>query len=81
MDISQVFGSDGEISDDDLDRLFSELLQQEPPSELVEKILNTVQHLPLPQLIQPEPLQVVTWDEQECEGTELLVHHEHLLPS
>ena len=81
MNLSQVFDSDDELSDDDFDRLFSELLQKEPPPELVERILDAVQQLPLPQLIQQEPLEIVTWDEIEGEDNTLLVRHERLQPS
>jgi hypothetical protein len=88
MEMSQVLGLDAELSDDDLDRLFSELLQREPPPELVEQILNSVRQLPLPQFIQsPQELEVTTWDwETEADAVSeeeqgLLVHHEHLQPS
>jgi hypothetical protein len=42
-----------ESSEDEIDQLFSQLLQIEPPPTLVDDILASIAHLPLPQKIQP----------------------------
>lgn len=47
-------------SDDEIDELFSQLLQIEPPPTLVDDILATVARLPLPQEMDP-----MTWDDVE----------------
>lgn len=50
-------------SEDEIDKLFSQLLQVEPPTTLVDDILASVACLPLPQA-----LESMTW-----EGVERLV--------
>ena len=47
-------------SEDEIDELFSQLLQIKPPATLVDDILATVAHLPLPQ-----EMSTMTWDEAE----------------
>jgi hypothetical protein len=47
-------------SEDEIDELFSQLLQIEPPPTLVDDILATVARLPLPQ-----EMDKMTWDEVE----------------
>ena len=47
-------------SEDEIDELFSQLLQIEPPSTLVDNILATVARLPLPQ-----DMDRMTWDDVE----------------
>ncbi len=47
-------------SEDEIDELFSQLLQIEPPSTLVNDILATVARLPLPQ-----EMGIMTWDDVE----------------
>lgn len=47
-------------SEDEIDELFSQLLQIEPPTTLVDDILATVARLPLPQDMEP-----MTWDDVE----------------
>jgi len=46
--------------EDEIDELFSQLLQIEPPTRLVDDILASVAHLPLPQ-----EMQSMTWDDVE----------------
>jgi hypothetical protein len=43
-----------ESSEDEIDQLFSQLLQIEPPPTLVDDILASIAHLPLPQNIQSD---------------------------
>jgi hypothetical protein len=47
-------------SEDEIDKLFSQLLQIEPPVTLVDTILATVAHLPLPQ-----EMDKMTWEDVE----------------
>ena len=47
-------------SEDEIDQLFSQLLQIEPPTTLVDDILATVARLPLPQYMDK-----MTWDDVE----------------
>jgi hypothetical protein len=47
-------------SEDEIDELFSHLLQIEPPTTLVDDILATVARLPLPQ-----EMEKMTWDDVE----------------
>lgn len=47
-------------SEDEIDELFSHLLQIEPPATLVDDILATVARLPLPQ-----EMEKMTWDDVE----------------
>jgi hypothetical protein len=47
-----------ESSEDELDELFSQLLQIEPPPTLIDTILTSVACLPLPQ-----EMQAMTWDD------------------
>ena len=47
-------------SEDEIDKLFSQLLQIEPPPTLVDDILATVARLQLPQEMDP-----MTWDDVE----------------
>jgi hypothetical protein len=42
-----------ESPEDEIDQLFRQLLQIEPPPTLVDDILASIAHLPLPQNIQP----------------------------
>ncbi|MDQ2887209.1 MAG: hypothetical protein M3Y39_14130 [Chloroflexota bacterium] len=42
-----------ESPEDEIDQLFRQLLQIEPPPTLVDDILASIAHLPLPQKIQP----------------------------
>ena len=47
-------------SEDEIDELFSQLLQIEPPATLVDDILATVARLPLPQ-----EMEKMTWGDVE----------------
>ncbi len=58
--------------EDEIDELFSRLLQIEPPATLVDDILASVAQLPLPQ-----EMQSMTWD--DVEG--LVVHNKAQQPS
>ena len=59
-------------SEDEIDEFFSQLLQIEPPTTLVDDILATVARLPLPQ-----EMEKMTWD--EVEG--LIAHNKTQEPS
>ncbi len=58
--------------EDEIDELFSQLLQIEPPATLVDDILATVAGLPLPQ-----EMGKMTWD--DVEG--LIAHNKTQRPS
>ena len=45
-----------ESSEDEIDQLFSKLLQIEPPPTLVDDILASIAHLPLPQNIHSQDI-------------------------
>jgi len=67
-----ILFSEETAQDDEIDRIFSQLPVIEPPEVLIERILDTVSHLPRPQCLLP-PL----WD-----GTEgLIVRHDRCEPS
>ena len=59
-------------SEDEIDELFSQLLQIEPPPTLVDDILASVARLPLPQEMPP-----MTWN--DVEG--FIVHGKKQIPS
>lgn len=44
----QVLLADNITSDDEIDNLFSQLQQIEPPPSLVERIMQSVKNIPLP---------------------------------
>ncbi len=46
--------TEDESSEDEIDQLFRQLLQIEPPPTLVDDILASIAHLPLPQKIQSD---------------------------
>ena len=57
----------GTTEENDIDRLFAHLEQCEPPVGMVERIMNAVAHLPLPQICQMSPwqdLEVLAIDEE-----------------
>ncbi len=49
--------------DDEMDELFSKLEQMEPPASLIEDILVSVAHLPLPQYLTPLDVEAVNLHE------------------
>lgn len=82
------------MGDDEIDKLFSQLGQIEPPAEVIENILNTVSRLPLPQYLSDEDIEEVMksvgTQPQESEDSllsaldvvdDLVVRRPHLLPS
>jgi hypothetical protein len=60
--------------DEDVDEVFSRLDQLKPPADFVNRVMQAVSRLPLPQVLQP--CAELDWDD---EG--LIVHHEHKRPS
>ncbi len=72
QDISAIFADDGD-SFEDLDKLFSQLEQFEPPADMVGRIMDAVNKLPPPWAFQP------TSTSHDDEG--LLVRYDHKQPS
>lgn len=75
----QVLLADDVASDDDIDNIFSQLQQIEPPPSLVERIMRSVRNISLPQgqtEAQERP-DSPFWD--NVDG--LIVRRSHLLPS
>lgn len=66
------FGDDP--PDGDVDEVFSRLDQLKPPADFVNRVMQAISRLPLPQMFQPGA--ELDWDD---EG--LIVHHEHKRPS
>lgn len=64
------------MADDEVDRLFSQLEQMEPPAGVIENILNTVSRLPLPQYLSDEVIEEamksLCSSEQEPEDSHLV---------
>ena len=60
--------------DEDMDEIFSRLDQLKPPTDFVNRVMQAISRLPLPQMLQPGA--ELDWDD---EG--LIVHHEHKRPS
>jgi hypothetical protein len=65
---------DDDPGNEDMEDVFSRLGQLNPPTDFVDRVMQTVSRLPLPQLLQSDDEQ--TWDEED-----LIVHHEHKRPS
>lgn len=55
--VNNVENIDDFMADDEIDRLFSQLEQMEPPTGAIENILNTVSRLPLPQYLSDEDIE------------------------
>ena len=72
----QVLLADDVASDDDIDSIFSQLQQIEPPPSLVERIMRSVRNIPLPEG-QERPDSPWLWD--NVDG--LIVCRSRLLPS
>ena len=69
-----------DVASDDIDNIFSQLQQIEPPPSLVERIMQSVSKLPLPQErpgAQERTDSSIFWD--NIDG--LVVRKNHLLPS
>lgn len=60
--------------DEDVDKVFSQLGQLKPPIDFVNRVMQAVSRLPLPQVLQPSA--ELSWDDDD-----LIVHHEHKRPS
>ena len=60
--------------DEDVDRVFSQLDQLKPPIDFVNRVMQAVSRLPLPQVLQPNA--ELSWDDDD-----LIVHHERKRPS
>lgn len=76
----QVLLADDVASDDDIDSIFSQLQQIEPPPSLVERIMRSVRNIPLPQgqaEVQERPDSPWLWN--NVDG--LIVRRSRLLPS
>jgi hypothetical protein len=67
--------SDDILPNDELDDLFNQLEQLEPPPALIARILSTISHLPRPR--PPQAEQYPPWDELDT----LVVRHEDYPPS
>lgn len=63
-----------DLPDEDVDEVFSRLDQLKPPADFVNRVMQAISRLPLPQMLQPGA--ELDWDD---EG--LIVHHEHKRPS
>jgi hypothetical protein len=77
-DFAQILYSDEShdlSSDDEIDNLFCQLEQIEPPPSLVDSILASVRLLSHTQM--QSVTELVDWDEMDG----LVVHHEYLQPS
>lgn len=55
--VNNIENADDFMVDDEVDRLFSQLGQMEPPAGVIENILNTVSRLPLPQYLSDEDIE------------------------
>lgn len=69
-----------DVTSDDIDNIFSQLQQIEPPPSLVERIMQSVSKIPLPQErpdAQERTDSSIFWD--NIDG--LVVRKNHLLPS
>lgn len=55
--VNTIENVDDFMADDEVDRLFSQLGQMEPPAGVIENILNTVSRLPLPQYLSDEDIE------------------------
>ncbi len=69
----QVSIENAETSEDDIDELFSQLEQFQPPKDFVQRVMQAVSKLPLPQ--------VVTENTESIAGEGLIVHRENVPPS
>ncbi len=71
QNVSPVHFDDDQNSFDDLDALFNHLEPFEPPADMVERIMDAVAKLPLPQILPRTP--------SDKDG--LLIQHDDKLPS
>lgn len=72
--IYQFSSEDDRTPEDDIDELFSQMEQFEPPADFIQRVMDTVSQLPLPQYLHQVPL-----SEEEPAG--LIVHQEHMQSS
>jgi len=70
--IYQFSSEDDQTPEDDIDELFSHMEQFEPPTDFIQRVMDTVSQLPLPQYLQQVPQ---AGAEQQAD---LIVHHEHI---
>lgn len=63
-----------DLPDEDVDEVFSRLDQLKPPADFVNRVMQAISRLPLPQMLQPGA--ELDWDDED-----LIVHHEHKRPS
>ncbi|HZO71154.1 MAG TPA: hypothetical protein VFB60_03065 [Ktedonobacteraceae bacterium] len=76
----QVLLADDVTADDDIDSIFSQLQQIEPPPSLVERIMRSVRNIPLPQGQTEERERLDSpWFWNNVDG--LIVRKSRLLPS
>lgn len=89
-----IGNSDDFMTDDEIDKLFLQLDQIEPPTEVIENILNTVSRLPLPQYLSEEDIEDVMRSAQTSQSNsedslppaleivdDLVARYPHLQPS
>jgi hypothetical protein len=60
---------------DEEDEIFSRLEQLKPPADFVNRVMQAISRLPLPQMLQPGG--ELAWDDDDNP----MVHHEHKRPS
>jgi hypothetical protein len=60
--------------DEDVDEIFSRLDLLKPPNDFVNRVMQAVSRLPLPQML--HSVGELAWDDED-----LIVHHEHKRPS
>jgi hypothetical protein len=70
--IDQFSFEDNRPTDDDIDELFLQLEQFEPPADFVDRVMGSISRLPLPQYIRPHT------DEEE-QGELTIYHQQRML--
>ena len=68
--IAQNSFEDDNLENEDIDRVFSRLDQQNPPADFVQRVMQAISRLSPPQMLQSD-------DEQAWDGEDPIVHHEH----
>ena len=68
--VAQTSFEDDNPGNEDLDLVFSQLDQLNPPSDFVQRVMQAVSRLPLPQMLQSNDQ--LTWDDENP-----TIHPEH----
>jgi len=68
--IAQNSFEDDNLGNEDIDRVFSRLDQQNPPEDFVQRLMQAISRLPLPQML-------ASADERVWDSEDPIVHHEH----